>query len=106
MKYRVVITPDAEADLRKIHRYIRQHGAPQAGRAWLSGARKKIKTLAEYPERAHFAPESSSFDEPVRELLYGSGNRGIYRILFVVLDKSVFILHVRHGSMLPLKPEG
>lgn len=49
------------------------------------------------------APESASFEEPIRELLYGSGNRGTYRILFVVLDGTVFVLHVRHGSMLPLE---
>lgn len=105
MKYRVVITAEAEGDLRKAYRYIRMQGAPDAARDWLMGARKKIKTLAEHPERANFAPESISFEEPIRELLHGSGNRGIYRILFVVLDRSVFILHVRHGSMLPLKPE-
>ncbi len=50
------------------------------------------------------APESASFDLPIRELFFGSGNRGTYRFLFVVFDeeKSVYILHVRHGSTLPL----
>jgi hypothetical protein len=37
-------------------------------------------------------------------LLFGTGNRGTYRFLFVVLDRSVFVVHVRHGSMLPLSP--
>ena len=102
--YRVIVTPEAEQDLR---RPITSSGsgAPQAARAWMAGARKKIKTLSEHPERAHLAPESRSFHEPIRELLYGSGNRGTYRILFVVLDKPVFILHIRHGSMLPITPE-
>jgi plasmid stabilization system protein ParE len=105
VKYRVIITSEAENDLRKVYRYIRQQGAPQAARAWLTGARRKIKTLAENPERAHLASESTSFEEPIRELFYGSGNRGTYRILFVIIDISVFVLHVRHGSMLPLKRE-
>ena len=105
MRYRVIITPEAENDLRTASRYIRRQGAPQAARAWLTGARKKIKTLAEYPERAHAASESMSFQEPIRELIYGSGNRGVYRILFAILDDSVFVLHVRHGSMLPMEPE-
>ena len=50
------------------------------------------------------APESTSFDQPIRELLFGSGNRGTNRFLFVVFEeeRSVNILHVRHGSMLPL----
>ena len=105
MKYRVFITPEAENDLQTAYRYIRRQGAPQAAHAWLTGARKKIKTLAEYPERARIASESASFQEPIRELIYGTGNRGVYRILFAILDDAVFVLHVRHGSMLPMEPE-
>jgi hypothetical protein len=37
-------------------------------------------------------------------LLFGTGNRGTYRFLFVVLDKSVYVVHVRHRSMLSLSP--
>ena len=102
MTFRVIVTPDAEADLKAAYMFIRRH-VPHAARAWVTGARKTIKGLARYPERCTLAPESGSFGEPIRELLYGRGNRGIYRILFVVLGDSVFVLHVRHGSMLPLK---
>jgi hypothetical protein len=60
------------------------------------------------PRALPHGSESASFDQPIRELFFGSGNRGIYRFLFVVfaeeksVEKSVYILHVRHGSMLPL----
>src|SRR5713226_9489358 len=101
MTYRVIITPEAETDLRTAYRYIRSH-APQAARDWIRRARQSAKSLAHHPERCPLAPESVSFDEPIRELLFGTGNRGTYRFLFVVLDKSVYIVHVRHGSMLPL----
>ena len=100
MRYRIIITPEAESDLRKASSYIRRDN-PRAASAWLKAARQRIKTLASYPERCTFAPESISFSQPIRELFY-HGNRGTYRILFVVLDKTVFVLHVRHGSMLPL----
>lgn len=105
MKYRVIVTPQAENDLKEVVRYIRRQGAPQAAREWLAAARKKIKTLADHPEHGLLAPESSSFQEPIRELLCGSGNRGTYRVLFVILNSSVFVLRVRHGSRLPLEPE-
>ena len=101
MTYRVVITPDAQADLRSTYRYIRRD-APRAARDWIKHARQKAKSLAHHPERCPLAPEGYLFDEPIRELLFGTGNRGTYRILFVVLDKSVYVLNVRHGSMLPL----
>jgi plasmid stabilization system protein ParE len=101
MTYRVIVTPAAESDLSTTYRYIRSQ-APRAARDWIRRARQSAKSLARHPERCPLAPESTSFDQPIRELFFGSGNRGTYRFLFVVLDKSVYILHVRHGSMLPL----
>ena len=103
MTYRVMITPEAESDLQMSYRFIRNH-APQAARDWIKRARQAAKSLARHPERCPMAPESASFDLPIRELLFGTGNRGTYRFLFVVSaeEKSIYILHVRHGSMLPL----
>ena len=54
-----------------------------------------IKSLAHHPERVPLAPESISFKETIRQILYGSGNRGTYRIL----------LPMRHGPMQALDPE-
>jgi plasmid stabilization system protein ParE len=101
LRYRVVITPEAVSDLRNARNYIRRDN-PRAAMAWLRAARQRIKTLTQHPERCPLAPESASFDEPIRELFFGHGNRGTYRILFVVLGKSVFVLHLRHGAMQPL----
>jgi plasmid stabilization system protein ParE len=103
MTYRVIITPEAANDLKTIYRYIRSQ-APRAARNWIKRARQNANSLAHHPERCPFAPESISFEEPIRELLFGTGNRGTYRFLFVILDKSVYILHARHGSMQPLSP--
>jgi plasmid stabilization system protein ParE len=103
MIYRVIVTPAAESDLRTAYRYIRSQ-APRAARDWIRRARQTAKSLARHPERCPLAPESASFDQPIRELLFGAGNRGTYRFLFIVFNEenSVYILHVRHGSMLPL----
>jgi plasmid stabilization system protein ParE len=103
MTHRVIVTPAAESDLRTAYRFIRNQ-APRAARDWILRARQAATTLARHPERCPMAPESASFNQPIRELFFGSGNRGTYRFLFVVTaeEKSVYILHVRHGSMLPL----
>jgi|SRR6202051_1331770 len=103
MTYRVIIAPAAENDLQTAYRYIRSQ-APRAARDWIRRARRAARSLAHHSERCPMAPESASFDQPIRELLFGSGNRGTYRLLFVVFaeEESVYILHVRHGSMLPL----
>lgn len=41
MKYFVIVTPDAESDLRQIYRYIRKY-APLAARKWVKGVRRAI----------------------------------------------------------------
>ena len=105
MKYRIVITPEAESDLRKACSFIRKQGAPLAARRWIAGARKAIKTLANLPERTPLAPEAPALNEPIRELLYGTGQRGTYRIIYTIIDNCVFVLHVRYGSMLPIESE-
>jgi plasmid stabilization system protein ParE len=104
MPYRVVITPEAEKDLRSAYRYIRKE-APREAREWIKRARQAAKTLAQFPGRCPLAPESGTFDEPIRELFFGSGNRGTYRFLFIVEENTIWVLHVRHGSMQTLAPE-
>ena len=104
MTYKVIVTPEAENDLRTAYRYIRRQ-APEAARDWIRQARHSVKSLTRRPERCLLAPESTSFNLPIRELFFGAGNRGTYRFLFVVLGESVYILHIRHGSMLPLSPD-
>jgi plasmid stabilization system protein ParE len=103
MNYRVIVTPRAKNNLKTIHDYI-SHQAPQAAGDWLDRAEGAVFSLAYHPERCPLAPESLSFGKPIRQLLFGAGNRGTYRVLFVVADQSVYVLHVRHGSRLPLSP--
>src|ERR1700682_409354 len=103
MTRRVIITPDAEEDLRYAYRYIRRD-APLAARRWSIAARKSIKSFSQNAERCPLAPESRSFDEPIRELLFGHGNRGTYRALFIVFPRFIYVLHARHGSQDHLQP--
>jgi len=83
--HRVVITPEAEGNLREASSYIRRDN-PRAARVGLKGLGQRTK---------HWL----SFRTDVT-----AGNRGTYRILLVVLGETVFILRIRHGAMLPLKP--
>lgn len=104
MTYRVVITPDAENDLKEIYQFIRR-GSPAAATQWIRTAREQANSLSLHPERCLLAPEYESFSQPIRQLLIGSGNRGTYRLLFEITGQTVFVLHVRHGSRLPLSWE-
>jgi plasmid stabilization system protein ParE len=61
-----------------------------------------IASLAEFPARCSLAPENPGFPFEVRHLLYGQSPH-VYRILFTIEDKTVYILHIRHGRRQPLK---
>jgi plasmid stabilization system protein ParE len=104
MIYRVVLTPRAKHNLRTIHAYIFKQ-APSAADDWLDRAERAVDSLEHHPERCPLAPESLSFGKPIRQLFFGAGNRGTYRLLFIVTHQVVYVLHVRHGSRLPLSPD-
>jgi mRNA-degrading endonuclease RelE of RelBE toxin-antitoxin system len=50
------------------------------------------------------APENDALAEEIRQLSYGK-SRNKYRILFTIREDTVFVLHVRHSSQVPLTGE-
>jgi toxin ParE1/3/4 len=66
---------------------------------WLDGVIAAVDTLTSLPRRCPLAPENDDFDVEVRQLLYGE-----FRILFIVEDEVVRVLHVRHGARRFLDP--
>jgi plasmid stabilization system protein ParE len=59
--------------------------------------------LEDNPQRWGLAPESDWYPGELRQLLYGK-RRGVYRILYEVRGKTVYILRVRHGAQAVLEP--
>lgn len=93
-RYRVIVTPSAQDDIREAHEWIAAEN-PGYARTWLDGLREKILGLETLPESHALAPESDAFDRDIRQLLYG---RGIpWRIFFAIDGSTVQVLHVRHG---------
>jgi plasmid stabilization system protein ParE len=96
MTYRVIIQPNAEAELDAAFEYRRAR-APQAATRWFAGFVDAINSLAEFPERCPFAPENGHFPEEIRQLLYGT-RREAFRILFTIQGDAMHVLHIRHGA--------
>jgi plasmid stabilization system protein ParE len=95
MKFKVVITPTAEANLNEIHRHIALDSTV-AARKFLTGLRGKIKTLTSMPERCPLAPEDGFDGMTIRQLLHGN-----YRMLFTVEAERVVLLQIRHAARKP-----
>lgn len=94
MAYRVLYRKQAERDLNRLAR--------GATLEWFDGLCDAIESLAEFPERCAFAPESALRDKGVRRLLYGGGH-SVYRILYRVKDESVQVLTIRHARRRPIQ---
>ena len=82
MTYRVIIQPEAEAELDAAYRWIYEQ-APHAASQWFAGIVEAILSLEQFPQRCPLAPENAHFTAEIRQLLYGR-RRYAYRILFTV----------------------
>jgi len=102
MTFRVEMMPTAEEDADAILEWLILQGAGDTGLRWFSALQDAIASLGEFPQRCGLAPENSVFFVEVRQLLYGSPPH-VYRVLFTIQGRTVYILHIRHGRRQPLK---
>lgn len=98
MTFRVIIQPQAGADIRAAYVYLLTQ-SPDAAKRWYFGIKAQIESLAQMPLRCPTAPEAETLNFPLRQLLHGK-HPNYYRIVFRVLEdaEEVHILAVRHGA--------
>jgi plasmid stabilization system protein ParE len=90
----------ARNDIAEAHLWLADR-EPDAADRWLDSIHDTIGSLEILPERCPLAPESRSFKQEIREIFHGR-RQNKYRILFIVTENEVHILHVRHGARLAL----
>lgn len=67
----------------------RYWGVTQA-RKWARDLRTAINTLKTFPEGRPLAPENGQFPYDVRHLIFQR-----YRVLYIVIESTVYVLHIR-----------
>jgi len=103
MKYQLIIQPPALDDLDQAYQWLAERSPLNAAR-WFNRLVATLETLRTRPERCGLAPESEFVGEEIRQLLYGK-RTGVYRVLFVIRQRQVRVLHIRHAARQPLPPE-
>jgi len=99
-RYQGIFTLEALADAQAAAAYIAA-AAPWNAQRWYDKLLKATQTLAVFPNRCPKAPEATTLNDPrLRQLIFGN-----YRIIFLVEDDIVHIIHVRHGARRPAGQE-
>jgi len=94
MRYTVFMLQEAEFDLKTIFRYILDSGNPAAAKDMIRLIRKACDSLSQMPERGHVPPELARIDYfEYRHIMVES-----YRIVYQIVESSVFIFGIIHGS--------
>jgi plasmid stabilization system protein ParE len=93
MNFEVIITPSAKADIFETNTWLLEN-YPELAEKWLWQISTCVTSLSKMPERCPISEESSAFNVEVRQLLCGD-RRNVYRILFSIKEKRVYILRVR-----------
>ena len=94
MNYQVIVTPEAQSNIREAFGYIYER-APLHAVRWLRALYKRIDTLECFPERCGFARERDYLEEDLRQLVFKS-----HRVIFRIDKghKTVYVLYVRHAK--------
>jgi len=98
MRYRVEIARTALADVDGIVGWLADR-SPTVANSWLAEFERACATLRDMPLRGAVAPESDSVGHEVRQIFVDR-----HRVLYVVHDGVVTVVHVRHGQQLPVAP--
>jgi len=93
-KYQVNLSQQAQNDLEHIFYYIADDNINNAANFVLQ-LEKKIYSLEDFPDRHPLIPENEFFGTDYRHLIYKK-----HRIVYRILNKSVFILRIFHGAKL------
>ena len=95
MKYEVTIQSEAFQEIESAYRWLCDNSTPDIANNWYNDLQTAIESLSTFPKRCPIAPEAEFFDREVRQFVVGKNQK--YRILYIVQNDRVSILHVRHS---------
>ena len=94
---RVIVQPPASRDIDDICTFLAGRCSATAVEAWYNGCMQAIRSLATNAERCSRARESARLGVDLRQLLYRR-HQSVHRLLFVIRDDAVRVVHIRHSA--------
>lgn len=99
MSFQAIFAKEADEDLKETALWIAQY-SPDKAAHWYFSVTEAIASLEISPARCSLASESKRFGGEIRQLLFGK-----HRTLFLIQDKTVHVLRVRHQAQRVLVPD-
>jgi len=91
--FTVLLTQDAERDLRSLYKYIAEHDSPQKAENLLDKIEKKFIRLSDLPERGACPKELSSLGiRDYREIFFKH-----YRVIYRIENQTVYVYLIVDG---------
>lgn len=94
MTYELLLVPRAESEVDRIVQYLAER-SPQGAAAWCKRWQEVLAELHTDPLIHGLAPESKEYNTAVRQVLFKTRRGRVYRALFTVVGRGVYIIHVR-----------
>jgi plasmid stabilization system protein ParE len=93
----VQVFPQAELDLRRIGRSIRERVSTKSSVKWMGKLQKAIESLSTSADRYPEADEAFVLGRDLRMCIVGNRSH-VYRIIFTIVENRVLIHCVRHAA--------
>ncbi len=104
MNQPVIVTPEAEQQLRKNAEWWAENRSVAQAERWYDGFVIALERLGEHPGECSLARENHKFPYELRELHFGLGPHPTHRALFVVRPEGVVVVSIRHTSQQDATP--
>lgn len=93
MHYRIIVLPEAMADIISLFEYVAGHDSTGKAEALFEKIEERCASLAALPERGHVVPELAR----IQVYLYREIHFKPYRIIYQTVNDTVFIHAVLDG---------
>jgi plasmid stabilization system protein ParE len=103
MSYQVIIQPTAFQEIETAYWWMCDNLSPEVANNWYYELQDAISALQKFPNRCSIAPEALAIGREIRQIWVGKRRK--YRVLFVVEEAIVVIIHVRHSRQSSLGEE-
>jgi plasmid stabilization system protein ParE len=104
MSFSVIILPQADAEVMRHTAWIHTTSGAAAATRWRAGLFRTVVTALENdPHRYPQSDLAAELEIDLREMLYGHRPH-VYRVLFTIDGKTVYVHRIRHASQDRLTP--